>query len=120
MISLSTCSRFSTVASRHVRLATVLLGLLLSGCVVATTATWREARENQRHINQVRMGQTTAEVAAVMGHGPERREARVRFDGQTVEEWHYMTDVVRKRDATITFLGDHVVEIRTTPWQDVD
>jgi hypothetical protein len=55
-----------------------------------------------------------------MKQGPERREARVRFDGKTVEEWHYMSDVVRKRDTTITFLDDHVVEIRTTPWADVD
>lgn len=67
-----------------------------------------------------RHGAATAEVAALMRHGPERREARLRVDGQTVEEWHYMTDVVRKRDTTVTFLGDHVVEIRTTPWADVD
>jgi hypothetical protein len=94
--------------------------LLLAGCVTATTATWRETRENQRRIDLVHMGQTTAEVTAIMQHGPERREARLRFDGKTVEEWHYKTDVVRKRDSTITFIDDHVVEIRTTPWADVD
>jgi hypothetical protein len=94
--------------------------LLLAGCVTATTATWHQARENQHNIDRVHMGQTTAEVATVMKHGPERREARVRFDGKTVEEWHYMSDVVRKRDTTITFLDDRVVEIRTTPWADVD
>jgi len=55
-----------------------------------------------------------------MQHGPERREVRVRFDGKNVEEWRYMTDVVRKRDTTITFLDDHAVEIRTVPWKDVD
>jgi len=97
-----------------------ILTLLLSGCVFATTETWRQAHLNQANIDRVTMGQTTAQVAAVMGHGPERREARVRFDGKSVEEWHYMTDVVRKRDTTITFLDDHVVEIRTTPWADVD
>ena len=100
--------------------ALLFLLFLLTGCVTATTATWHQARENQRNIDLVHMGQTTAEVAQVMKHGPERREARVRFDGKNVEEWHYMSDVVRKRDTTITFLDDHVVEIRTTPWADVD
>jgi len=93
---------------------------MLSGCVVATTATWREARENQRRIDRIQIGQTTSDVAAIMQHGPERREVRVRFDGKNVEEWRYMTDVVRKRDTTITFLDDHAVEIRTVPWKDVD
>ena len=98
----------------------MLAVLVLSGCVVATTATWKQARENQRNIDRVQIGQSTAAVTAIMGHGPERREARLRFDGRTIEEWHYMTDVVRKRDTTITFVDDKVVEIRTTPWADVD
>ncbi len=120
MISRSTCSKRLEAASRTLRLAAFLSALVLSGCVVATTATWKQARDNQQNIDRIQMGQTTTEVTAVMGHGPERREARVRFDGKAVEEWHYMTDVVRKRDTTITFLDDRVVEIRTTPWADVD
>jgi hypothetical protein len=109
------------VASRIPRLATVFfLTLALSGCVLATNAAWHQAHENQRNVDRIKMGQTTAEVVAIMAHGPERREARTRFDGKTVEEWHYMTDVIRKRDTTVTFLDDHVVEIRTTPWVDVD
>jgi cytochrome c-type biogenesis protein CcmH/NrfG len=110
----------ASAASRISRLAVLLLVLLLPGCVVATTGAWHQARLNQQNIDRLKMGQTSAEVAAIMGHGPERREARVRFDGKNVEEWHYMTDVVRKRDTTITFLDDHVVELRTTPWADVD
>ena len=110
----------SRKACRFFRQASLFLLLLSAGCVVATTESWRTARENQAHVDLIRMGQTTAEVAALMQHGPERREARARFDGKTVEEWHYMTDVVRKRDTTITFVDDHVVEIRTTPWKDVD
>ena len=113
-------SRHPEVASRTHRLATFLFTLVLSGCVLATNGAWRQARENQRNVDRIKIGQTTAEVTAVMAHGPERREARTRFDGKTVEEWHYMTDVVRKRDTTITFLDDRVVEIRTTPWADVD
>jgi hypothetical protein len=116
----STSSKRRAAVSWHSSLAAAALVLTLGGCVVATTAAWREARENQQRIDRVRMGQTTSEVAAIMQHGPERREARVRYDGKTVEEWHYMTDVVRKRDSTITFLDDHAVEIRTTPWKDVD
>lgn len=108
------------VAAGLFRLAALLTLLTFSGCVVATTATWKQARRNQGNVDRIAMGQTTAEVTAIMGTGPERREARVRFDGKTVEEWHYMTDVVRKRDTTITFLDDRVVEIRTTPWADVD
>jgi hypothetical protein len=116
----STFSKEVTAAGRRFRPAAALLLFLFSGCVMATTATWRQARENQRRIDLLKMGQTTAEVSAVMGHGPERREARVRFDGKTVEEWRYMTDVVRKRDTTITFVDGQVVEIRTAPWEDVD
>jgi hypothetical protein len=121
MILRSTCSKRRAAVSGHSLLAAAAaLAVTLGGCVVATTATWREARDNQRRVDRVQMGQTTSEVAAIMQHGPERREARVRFDGKTVEEWHYMTDAVRKRDTTITFLDDHAVEIRTTPWKDVD
>lgn len=108
------------LAAGPIGLAAFLILLTFSGCVVATTATWSQARQNQRNVDRIALGQTTAEVAAIMGHGPERREARVRFDGKAIEEWHYMTDVVRKRDTTITFLDDRVVEIRTTPWADVD
>jgi outer membrane protein assembly factor BamE (lipoprotein component of BamABCDE complex) len=120
----STSNSRPGTGSRQLRLpvllAVPLLAFALSGCVVATAGAWHQAHLNQANIDRVAMGQTTAQVAAVMGHGPERREARVRFDGKSVEEWHYMTDVVRKRDTTITFLDDHVVEIRTTPWADVD
>jgi hypothetical protein len=114
------CNEKLAAAGRRVRPVVALLSFVVLGCVTATTATWRRAEENQRHIDLVKMGQTTAEVSALMGHGPERREARVRFDGKTVEEWRYLTDVVRKRDATITFVDDHVVEIRTTPWEELD
>jgi hypothetical protein len=97
-----------------------LLALLFTGCITATTATWRESRENQARINQVKMGQSLDEVRAIMQRQPSRREARLRFDGQTVEEWSYVTDLVRKRDATITFVSGHVVEIRTKPFVDPD
>jgi len=76
----------------------------------------RMAEDNQRHIAKLRIGQTLAEVEHVMGKPPERREARVRFDGLSVEEWSYLTDYVRKMDTTITFVGGKVEEIHAAPW----
>lgn len=77
---------------------------------------FRLAAENQKHVDQLRMGQTLAEVQRVMGKPPERRSARVRFDGISIEEWSYITDYVRKMDTTITFVGGKVEEIRSVSW----
>ncbi len=63
------------------------------------------------------MGQTLVEVERVMGKGPERRHARVRFDGVAIEEWSYSTDPVRKLDTIITFVGGKVHEINTAGWE---
>jgi len=65
----------------------------------------------------LRIGQTLAEVERIMGKPPERRNARVRYDGISIEEWSYMTDYVRQQDTTITFVGGKVEEIRATPWK---
>lgn len=78
---------------------------------------FRAAEENQKHVNQIKMGQTLAEVERVMGKGPERRNARVRFDGVAIEEWSYLTDYVRRLDTVITFVGGKVVEVNTAPWK---
>ncbi len=79
---------------------------------------FRMAEENQRRIAKVRIGQTLAEVEHVMGKPPERRDARTRFDGLSVEEWRYLTDYVRKMDTTITFVGGKVEEIHAVPWEE--
>lgn len=78
--------------------------------------TFDRALENQKHINQLRMGETFVEVERTMGRGPERRNARVRFDGVAVEEWSYVSDPVRKLDTVLTFVGGKLVEINTAPW----
>ena len=78
---------------------------------------FRAAEENQKHINAIKMGLTLTEVERVMGKGPERRNARVRFDGVSIEEWFYATDYVRRLDTVITFVGGKVVEINTAPWE---
>lgn len=102
------------------KLTQLLLLVLLEGCVFVPRVMWRRAEENERHINQIRVGQTVAEVRAIMGKDPERREARARFDGKTVEMWSYVTDYARKLDTTIIFVDGRVQELRATPWEDKD
>ena len=81
---------------------------------------FRLARENQQRVNRVRLGQTLAEVEKIMGHGPERRSTRLRFDGLSIEEWSFVTDYVRRTDTMITFVGGKVDEIRAVPWEEKD
>ena len=51
---------------------------------------------------------------------PERRNARVRFDGISVEEWTYLTDAIRRTDTTITFVGGKVEEVRAVVAREED
>lgn len=81
---------------------------------------FRTATANQQHINRLRLGQTLAEVQAIMQSGPERRSTRLRFDGLSIEEWSYLTDYLRHADTTITFVGGKVNEIRVVPWEEKD
>lgn len=75
------------------------------------------AEKNRAHVNQVRLGQTLVEVQRIMGP-PERRAARLRYDGVSIEEWSYVTDYVRKMDSLILFVGGKVQEIQSTPWEE--
>ena len=77
------------------------------------------AEANRAHLNKVRLGQTLVEVEKIMGP-PERRAARLRYDGVSIEEWSYVTDYIRRADTTITFVGGKVEEIRVTPWEEKD
>ncbi|MCU1231599.1 MAG: hypothetical protein JWO97_4483 [Acidobacteria bacterium] len=95
--------------------------LLSQGCgVYVPRLAFNAARENQLHIDKLRIGQTLAEVERIMGKPPERRNARVRYDGISIEEWSYISDYVRRMDTTITFVGGKVDEIRATPWVEKD
>jgi outer membrane protein assembly factor BamE (lipoprotein component of BamABCDE complex) len=91
--------------------------LLASGCSTVNVErhAFRLAETNRAHVNQVRLGQTLVEVQRVMGP-PERRAARLRYDGVSVEEWSYITDYVRRMDALIVFVGGKVAEIQSTSW----
>ena len=73
------------------------------------------AEANRAKVNKVRLGQTLVEVEKIMGP-PERRAARLRYDGVSVEEWSYISDYVRKMDALIVFVGGKVHEIQSTSW----
>ena len=94
----------------------VLLAMLPACTVNVRRYAFNAALENQKHIDKLRIGQTLAEVERVMGKPPERRNAHVRFDGISIEEWSYLTDYVRRMDATITFVGGKVAEINTAKW----
>ncbi len=76
---------------------------------------FRLAETNRARINKIRLGQTLVEVERLMGP-PERRAARLRYDGVSVEEWSYITDYVRKMDGLIVFVGGKVAEIQSTSW----
>jgi len=102
------------------RLTHLLMLIALAGCVYVPRVMWNRAEENERHINRIKVGQTLEEVRAIMGKDPERREARARFDGKTVEMWSYVTDYARKLDTTIIFVGGRVEEMRATPWEEKD
>lgn len=90
----------------------------MQACTVSVPRyAFETALKNQKNIDKLRIGQTLAEVERIMGKGPERRSARVRFDGISIEEWSYITDYVRKMDTTITFVGGKVDEIRSATWE---
>jgi outer membrane protein assembly factor BamE (lipoprotein component of BamABCDE complex) len=96
----------------------VVAALLLAACSTGVDVdrhAFTLAERNRARINQVRLGQTLVEVQKIMGP-PERRAARLRYDGVSVEEWSYITDYVRKMDALVLFVGGKVQEIQSTSW----
>lgn len=92
----------------------VVVTLLLAAC---GTGIDRLAEKNRAGINQVRLGMTLVEVQRILGP-PERRAARLRYDGVSIEEWSYVTDPVRKMDALVLFVGGKVQEIQSAPWEE--
>jgi hypothetical protein len=98
------------------RLGALFLVLTLGCTVNVSRHAFALAETNRAHINQIRLGQTLVEVERIMGP-PERRNARLRYDGVSIEEWSYITDYVRKADALILFVGGKVQEIQSAPWE---
>ena len=102
------------------RAGCVLVLVVFAGCVYVPSVMWKRAEQNRALLSAVQIGQTTAEVRALMKKDPEKREVRLRFDGKQIEFWSYITDYARKIDSTITFVDGRVTEIRATSWQEVD
>ena len=99
-------------------IAVLLLLITIPACTVSVPRyAFEQALRNQQNVDKLRIGQTMAEVQRTMGKPPERRNAHVRFDGISIEEWSYITDYVRKMDTTITFVGGKVDEIRSAAWE---
>ena len=100
-------------------LAAVLCLAAALGCSTSTVNVerhaFRLAETNRTRVNRIRLGQTLVEVEKLMGP-PERRAARLRYDGVSIEEWSYITDYVRKMDALVLFVGGKVQEIQSTSW----
>jgi hypothetical protein len=106
------------VLTRHAAIAVLLFVAL--GCSTGVNVerhAFRLAEKNRARINQIRLGQTLVEVERIMGP-PERRAARLRYDGVSIEEWSYVTDYVRKMDGLILFVGGKVQEIQSTSWEE--
>jgi len=91
-----------------------------SSCVYVPSVMWRRAEENHARLDQLQVGQTLEQVRATMRKEPERREARLRFDGKKVELWSFVSDYARRMDTTLTFVDGVLVEIRTTSWEEKD
>lgn len=102
------------------RIALLALFLGTACTVFVPVHAFRLAEQNQQHVDRIRLGQTLSEVERVMGHPPERRSTRKRYDGLSIEEWSYVTDYIHKSDTMITFVGGKVEEIRVVPWQEKD
>jgi hypothetical protein len=99
----------------RVQRAIAVLGLLaFLGC---STTVERRAEKNRTRLNKVRLGLTFVEVERIVGP-PERRAARLRYDGVSIEEWSYVTDSMRKMDGLILFVGGKVEEIQSTSWDE--
>lgn len=115
-------TRFLRPKVDPVGLALILLVVanLTAGCVFVPAVTWRRVEENRARLNRVQVGQTLAEVRAIMGTEPERRETRQRFDGKVVELWSWASDAARKLDTTVIFVDGRVTELRTTSWEEKD
>ena len=81
---------------------------------------WHRAEENRTRLDQIAVGQTIDQVRAIMKKAPERRDARLRFDGKKVEMWSYVSDYARRLDTTLTFVDGVLTEMRTTTWEEKD
>ena len=99
----------------------ILLALAIGGCSASSSyrsdgscrgfhrdpAGCERASANAQTIGNVKLGQSTSEVLAIMG-GPERKDARV-----GMESWVYRTDYRNRIYTTVHFTDGIVTEIKS-------
>lgn len=97
------------------RTLTVLFPLLVLTCATNRPAL-EASRWNAASIADVKLGQTSDEVRAVLHKGPESTATRVLLDGTNEEVWNYLTDYDNDMNTSITFRNGKVVELAQTKW----
>lgn len=101
---------------RYQRVPALLLLGVLAGCIHHQEADklHQASLRNRERIAQVALGQSFADVQAILGD-PQRREA-VRTSRGDEETWGYLIDYDRSLMSAVIFVDGKVVEIREMPW----
>lgn len=98
------------------RIAMLTFVLIAAGCIHHREADkLHEASiRNRARIAEVALGQSFADVQAILGT-PQSREA-VRTSRGDEETWGYLIDYDRSIMSAVIFVDGKVVEIREVPW----
>ena len=99
------------------RLSALGLLVILAGCIHHQEADklHQASIRNRARIAEVLLGQSFAEVQAILG-APQRREA-VRTSRGDEETWAYLIDYDRSLMSAVIFVDRKVVEIREVRWR---
>ena len=102
---------------RYQRLPALLLLGVLAGCIHHQEADKLHdaSIRNRARIAEVALGQSFADVQAILG-APQSREA-VRTSRGDEETWGYLIDYDRSLMSAVIFVDGNVVEIREVPWR---
>lgn len=101
---------------RYRRLPALLFLGILAGCIHHQEADklHQASIRNRARIAEVALGQSFADVQAILGT-PQSREA-VRTSRGDEETWGYLIDYDRSLMSAVIFVDGKVVEIREVPW----
>ena len=101
---------------RFRRLPALALLIILASCIDReATELHAAALRHRARITKVSVGQSFADVRAILGD-PESREALRTSQGDR-ETWRYVTDHDRSIMTELIFVDGKVVEIREVPWK---
>lgn len=98
------------------RIAMLTFVVIAAGCIHHQEADKLHAASirNRERISEVALGQSFADVQAILGT-PQSREA-VRTSRGDEETWGYLIDYDRSIMSAVIFVDGKVVEIREVPW----